>query len=176
MAIDTSVMEYTAEDLISHKLQRAGILVAKPKFDQEGADLLGLLDVKDNAKFCRIQCKGRTLRGGRTSEVKLPTGYATNGFVLFLYVETGDRETTHLFCYLGHEIRENWNPRDGLYVLSLTASKLIDELQPFVFNDSRIWDIKKAIISIDVGPEFNTMGHAYAELTAPMLTLSASGG
>lgn len=54
MARDITVMEYTAEDFIAHKLQRSGFLVAKPKFDQDGADLHAFLDVKDNAKFCRI--------------------------------------------------------------------------------------------------------------------------
>lgn len=34
--MDTTLMEYTAEDLIAHKLQRAGILISKPKFDREG--------------------------------------------------------------------------------------------------------------------------------------------
>ena len=50
--MDPSVMEYTAEDLIAHKLTRSGFLVAKPRFDQEGADLLAFLKVKDGAKFC----------------------------------------------------------------------------------------------------------------------------
>ena len=91
--MDTTVMEYTAEDLISHKLQRHDILVAKPKFDQEGADLLGLLGVSDGAKFVRIQCKGRSLVNSDHSTVDVPMPYVTDGFVLFLFVETGARAT-----------------------------------------------------------------------------------
>lgn len=174
MTNDTTVMEYTAEDLIAHKLQRANILVAKPKFDQDGADLLALLDVKDNAKFCRIQCKGRSLGRSRTSSVTLPTKYVSDGFVLFLFIETGDREVTHLFCFLGREIRADWNQRDDQYVLNLTESRLTDDLVPFVFCDNRIEDIKQVIISIDVGPEFNTMGHANGNVVLPELTLNAT--
>lgn len=92
MRTDTTIMEYTAEDLIAHKLQRSGLLVAKPKFDHDGADLLVLLDVKDNAKFCRVQCKGRSLRTRKHTEVLIPRKYATNGFVVFVFVETGESE------------------------------------------------------------------------------------
>jgi hypothetical protein len=98
-AMDTSVMEYTAEDLIAHKLQRGGLLVAKPKFDQEGADLLALLDVADGAKFCRIQCKGRSFGGSPHSSVVVPMRYVTDAFVLFLFIETGELKRTHLYCF-----------------------------------------------------------------------------
>jgi hypothetical protein len=32
--MDTAKIEYTAEDLIAHYLQKNGLLVAKPKFDR----------------------------------------------------------------------------------------------------------------------------------------------
>ncbi|UUZ73389.1 hypothetical protein LP415_09110 [Polaromonas sp. P1(28)-8] len=168
-------MEYTAEDLIAHKLQRANILVAKPKFDQDGADLLALLHVKDNAKFCRIQCKGRSL-GKYGASVEIPTKYVSDGFVLFLFVETGDPESTPLFCFLGREIRANWKKRkDGQqYRLTLTKSKLTGDLVPFVFCDNRIKDIEQVIRSIDVGPEFNTMGHGNGNAVFPGFTLNAT--
>jgi hypothetical protein len=67
--MSTSSLEHIAEDLISHALQRQGILVAKPKFDHDGADLLALLDVSDGAKFCRIQCKGRSFVKGKKSGI-----------------------------------------------------------------------------------------------------------
>lgn len=176
MTTDTSIMEYTAEDLIAHKLQRANILVAKPKFDQDGADLLALLHVKDNAKFCRIQCKGRSLKEFGTSNVELPIKYVSDGFVLFLFVETGDPQITHLFCFLGREIRANWtqNKKDQKYKLTLTKSKLTGDLAPYIFCDKRIKDIERVIRSIDVGPEFNTMGHANGDVVLPELTLNAT--
>lgn len=98
MTNDTTVMEYTAEDLIAHKLQRANILVAKPKFDQDGADLLALLHVKDNAKFCRIQCKGRSL-GKYGASVEIPTKYVSDGFVLFLLSKPATRRALLSFAF-----------------------------------------------------------------------------
>lgn len=143
MAKDTSIMEYTAEDLIAHKLGRAKILVAKPKFDQLGADLLGLLTVGDGAKFCRIQSKGRSLVNSDHSEVTVPCEYATDGFVLFVFVETGDPEATHLFCLFGSEVRAQ-QVRDGKYVLSLSKSKLAD-LGRYAFTDQKADEIRGVI-------------------------------
>ena len=175
MARDTSVMEHTAEDLIAHTLQRAGILVAKPKFDQDGADLLGLLHVKDNAKFCRIQCKGRSLRQSPTASVSVPKEYASDGLVLFLFVETGDRDANHLFCFLGSEVR-NWKTAKGgkSYVLNLTVSTFKGRLLPFRFDDEKVKKIRLAIHKINVIGEFNIMNLGWAELTLPALV--ASGG
>ena len=42
------------------RLLDAGLLVAKPKFDINGTDLLVFAEMKDGVKFCRIQCKGRS--------------------------------------------------------------------------------------------------------------------
>ena len=59
--MDTKVLEMIAECLISAHLQDAGMLVAKPKFDSKGTDLLAFVKMDDGVKFCRIQCKGRCL-------------------------------------------------------------------------------------------------------------------
>ena len=59
--VDTSTKEYTAEDLITYKLQRFDIYVAKPKFDIDGTDLFAMLRFESDAgvvfKYCRVQCK-----------------------------------------------------------------------------------------------------------------------
>ena len=73
--MDTTHMEYTSEDLISHKLQRSGILISKPKFDREGTDLIALMQVKDGTRFCRIQCKGRSLVNSSSSSIEIPKEY-----------------------------------------------------------------------------------------------------
>jgi hypothetical protein len=52
--IDTTHIAYTAEDLISHKLQNAGLLVAKPKFDRDGTDFLALISV-GNGLFANLK-------------------------------------------------------------------------------------------------------------------------
>ena len=167
-------MEYTAEDLIAHKLQRAGILVAKPKFDHDGADLLILLDVKDNAKFCRVQCKGRSLVRSKTASVRITEAYATDGFILFIFVETGESEKTFLYCILGREIRNTWRLLKAEYVLNLTRAGFESKLQEYVLNANRINSIKKAIFEVNVVGEFALMNHGGAEITLP--ALRASGG
>jgi hypothetical protein len=167
---DTTVMEYTAEDLISHKLLRSGILIAKPKFDQNGADLLGLLEVTDGARFCRIQCKGRSLLRSSSSSVEVFKEYVSNAFILFLFVETEDSNATNLFTFFGDEIKETWNQgeRDGhpVYRVSITASKLNGEWVPYRFNDSRVVNIKQLIANANVTGEFSLL------LTGPALSYS----
>jgi hypothetical protein len=172
--MDTSVMEYTAEDLIAHRLNRGGILVAKPKFDQAGADLIGLLHVDDGARFCRIQCKGRSLLGSTNSSVEVFADYVTNGFILFLFVETGDSDTTYLFAFFGSEIKRKWSPgqKDGrpVYRLSITASKLNDEWLPYQFNDSRVESIKQLIRNANVTGEFAHVSTAQVHVTIGAVT------
>lgn len=104
--VSTSSLEHIAEDLISHALQRNNILVAKPKFDHNGADLLALLDVSDGAKFCRIQCKGRSLLNSPDSRIEIPSIYATDGLVVILFIEDGNPVEECLYCFFGKEIRQ----------------------------------------------------------------------
>ena len=167
-------MEYTAEDLIAHKLQRSGVLVAKPKFDHDGADLLVLLDVKDNAKFCRVQCKGRSLARTKTAHVEIPVAYATDGFILFIFVETGESEETFLYCFFGREIRKNWKVIKQEYVLRLTRKTFEAKLNEYILSANRINAIKKAIFEVNVTGEFAVMNHGGAEVTLP--ALRGSGG
>lgn len=47
--MDTSVLENIAEDRISHELQRHELLVAKPKSDRSGTDLIVLAEMTDEA-------------------------------------------------------------------------------------------------------------------------------
>jgi hypothetical protein len=138
MAIDTTHIAYTTEDLIAHKLQRAGLLVAKPKFDQQGADLLAMLEMNDLARACRIQCKGRSLINRDRTEVAIPGSYISDGFVVFVFVETGDHDTTNLFCFLPNEVVKQWTLRESQseYVLAIYRERL-DELKPYEFTELR---------------------------------------
>jgi hypothetical protein len=168
-------MEYTAEDLIAHKLTRSKILIAKPKFDQEGADLLALLEVKDGAKFCRIQCKGRSLLdSSKRTSVTVPQDYVTDGFILLLFIEMGEwEETTQLFCFLGDEIRSKWHLNNKKYRLTVTKNKLEKELKEFRFNSQRIQQIEIVIRNVDVKTEFNKM--VYGKLNVVLDSITTSG-
>jgi len=151
--MDTTHLEYTAEDLIAHKLQRSGLLVAKPKFDRDGADLIALLDVADGAKFCRIQCKGRSLKSSKNSNVKIPADYVSGSFFAFLYVDTGDSET-YIFCFSVSDIKIHWDHKTdnnkNFYSLNIYKNTFLDtsnssNLLSFSFDPAKIDLIKEDI-------------------------------
>jgi len=173
--MDTTIMEYTAEDLIAHKLQRGGILVAKPRFDREGADLLAFQTVNDGAKFCRIQCKGRSLINSKGSHVDVPKKYLSTGFLLFLFVETGQQEETHLFCFTSDDIRTNWHTHEDNYRLLISDSRLRTDFEAFAFNDQKIEQIKNIIKQTNIGQEMQKVIYGRAEVTLESATLSAYG-
>lgn len=162
--MDTSILEYTAEDLIAHKLQRAGILVAKPRFDQGGADLLAILQVRDGARFARVQCKGRTLLTDGRSEVVIKERYVSAGFVLFLFVETGQSNCTHLYCFFATDIRSRFHQRNDELVLTLRYNRFDDELRDLEATAHRIEALKRIIPTTDVDEEFGkvTFGKMHA--------------
>jgi len=143
-------LEYTAEDLISHKLQRASILIAKPKFDIEGTDLIAFIKFKDAIKFGRIQSKGRTLSTGTTS-IEVPVEYVYGAFFLFIYFDIGI-DNTNLYFYTANDICQYWvKSKNGKkYRLSVKAksiaeNKIISDQIDFLFTDDKIDRIKKII-------------------------------
>ena len=172
--MDTSVMEYTAEDLIAHKLQRSSILVAKPKFDQEGADLLAFLAVNDGARFCRIQCKGRSLIGAETAHIDVRSDWVTDAFIVFLFVETGRQDETYLYCFTSDEIRDNWTGGNGRFSLTITPAKIESDLVPFRFSEEKVERIKQIIRAADVAKEFSQVIHGTLNVTLEPVTLKAT--
>lgn len=173
--MSTSSLEHIAEDLISHVLQRHNVLVTKPKFDHNGADLLALLDVADGAKFCRIQCKGRSLINNEKSNITISTDYVTDGFIVILYIEhDSDIAEQNMFCFFGQDIRQ-WTKRGKNYELSFTRSNYKKKFAEHIFCNQVVHKIIKSIININVNGEFKSMGHGYAELTIPPPILRASG-
>jgi hypothetical protein len=130
------LLEHVAEDLISCRLQEAKILVAKPKFDINGTDLLGFLSVDDGAKFCRIQCKGRSLIRS-PANIKIPLDYVTSGFVVVLYLETRDDEAL-LCCFFEEDIkawRKNSKDEYQLHLPKVSSQKKLAAFR---------WSVKKA--------------------------------
>jgi len=173
--MSNSSLEHIAEDLISHALQRQGVLVAKPKFDHDGADLLALLDIYDGAKFCRIQCKGRSLLSTKKSHIEIPARYVTDAFIVILYIEDGEIAEQNLFCFFGKQIREWRLNKKEVYTLRFSKLNYREKLGDYVFGKGTIDNIVKSIINVNVHGEFKTMGHGYAELILPALTIKANG-
>jgi hypothetical protein len=163
--MDTIRLSNVAEDLISHKLQRAGMLVAKPKFDQAGTDLLAFVEIGDGVKFCRIQCKGRSVVK-RGSSIEIPEAYVTNGFVFVLYVETGLKERGDLFCFFSNDIRQWRKNKHGKYQLAVPRFSVDEKLAFYRFDDSKIQLIKSVIRSAEMSGEFR--GMVFARLNATL--------
>jgi len=154
--MDTTHLENIAEDLIAHELQRGGLLVAKPKFDRKGADLIALMEINDAAKFCKIQCKGRSLKNSTKTNITFPEEYLTHAFVLILYIENDDNRK-HLFCFFNDDIKNKWklvkrqkNPQKSNYYLYINKNSLSDQILPgdlanYYFNINTIDRIKDVI-------------------------------
>ncbi|KQV53298.1 hypothetical protein ASC95_11150 [Pelomonas sp. Root1217] len=154
--MDTSILENVAEDLISHRLQQAGLLVAKPKFDQAGADLLAFAGMADGVKFCRIQCKGRTLQGA-DSNIVIVEGYVTNGLVTILYVE-GPNYSGDLYCFFASEVT-TWPLRDGKHRLTLSARNYKKDLERYLVDSVKVNIIKDIIAGAEATNEFKHVSH-----------------
>lgn len=125
--MDTTRKEKIAEHEIASVLSRRGLLVAKPSFDQRGADLLGFLHICGGAKFCRVQCKYR--QAG--SQIEIPVHYVPGAFVCVVYVVPkeqieDDPATCALYCFFPDDIHR-WNKRSDNYVLSLPSFETCKE-------------------------------------------------
>ena len=162
--MDTTQLEHVAEDLISHELQRAGMLVAKPKFDRVGTDLLAFLEMGDGVKFCRIQCKGRSLARS-DSNIKVPEAYVSNGFVVVLYLDTGG-ERGDLYCFFANDIKQWHKTSLGEYQLSLGQTSSDAKLEFYRFDDSKIRLIESLIRSAETSGEFRGLVYGQGHLRA----------
>lgn len=134
--MDTSQSENTAEHAIASILSARGLLVAKPYFDQRGADLLGFRHISGGAKFCRIQRKYR--QAG--SSISIPVHYVPGAFTCIAYVvpkKGSDKDLTKhaMYCFLSEDIKQ-WNKNSGNYVLSLPSFETCAQL----FNDKVLDD------------------------------------
>lgn len=100
MAMDTKHLEQIGVTLIESKLLEAGILLAEPKFDHYGADLIGFTAIDDQGRFCRIQSKYRTLT--RTASVAVDAAYVVGAFILFVCVQMDNER--RLYCFTPEEV------------------------------------------------------------------------
>lgn len=159
-------MESTAEDLVAHKLESAGILILKPKFDREGADLIALMEVKDSVSICRIQCKGRSLINSGSSSIKIPQEYVKGSFVTFLYIDAGNGGNTHLFTFFVDDIMK-WNLNDkNEYVLSFRKTNFEKRFIDNTFSDKSVEKIKKIIEKANVKREIRIVMPPIVERSA----------
>jgi hypothetical protein len=157
--VDTKNLEQVAESLIAHKLQQAGMLVAKPKFDVKGTDLLAFVEMGDGVKFCRIQCKGRSLIRSPSSII-VPASYVTKGFIVVLYVDTGPKQ--NLYCFFESDVQQWRATKSREYRLSLSPSNVEVKLEFYRLDETKIGLIEKMIRRAEVSGEFQSLVYGRA--------------
>jgi len=175
--VNTSMKEYTAEDLITYKLQRLGIYIAKPKFDIDGTDLFAMLRSQTNTgvifKYCRIQCKYRSLTGNKRNNVEIPEAYVKHDFIVFLYIEDGDIANNHLYCFLWEDMLAQcspWHLKNGKYNLSISCKDFEKLFRKYVFDQAKVDRIKQRI---ETSLQIIQTVHGFAELTLPAFEIKA---
>jgi hypothetical protein len=161
ISVDTKKIEMIAEEAISSALQQAGMLVAKPKFDVDGTDLVVFAEMKDGVKFCRIQCKGRTLDDGGSSIV-IPSGYVTNGFIVVVCILVG--QTQGLYCFFASDIRRWVMTADNEYRLYLSKTKYESELSSYLLDEFKIRLIARVIQAAETAGEFRSLVYGRAQI------------
>lgn len=171
--MDTKYLEEIAESMIAGELQRAGLLVAKPKFDREGTDLIVFAEMRDGVKFCRIQCKGRRFGASGKTDIVVPSTYVTNGFLLIVYLDAGAWHGAYYF--LASEIQEWKRTPKGTYRLSISISNAREALKRNAFDKSKIDLIRVLIQDAETRGEFHLLVYGDAKITLPVHTLDASG-
>jgi hypothetical protein len=123
--MDTKRLEQIGETFIVSRLLDGDILVAKPFFDQAGADLVGFTSIDDKAKFCRIQCKYRELK--KTTSVQIDSKHVIGAYIFFLYIKAGDQ--SHFYCLLPADIRRLFQSKTAssksFFKLNITKKSLM---------------------------------------------------
>ena len=151
--MDTSNLENIAEDLISSELQQQGLLVAKPKFDRLGTDLLAFAEMDDGVKFCRVQSKGRSFVNSATTNIKIPRTYVSNGFLVFLYIQYSV-DVHELYIFFPSDIQEWTLSPNNDYQLNLSLSTSKDKLEFYKFETAKVNQIRTLIKEAEVHGEF----------------------
>ncbi|NMG31273.1 hypothetical protein [Aromatoleum evansii] len=168
---DTSHLAHIAEDLITHHLQRSGLLVAKPKNDRLGTDLLVFDQIADGVKFCRVQCKGRTV-SKHGAKITIPEHHVTAGYLLLAYLAK-ESDAGCLYFFLPSTVNTWPKNRKGEYTLNVGQNYELT-LEPWKFGPDHVQQIKHIIQQAEMAGEFKFVVFGTSHLTLPMPTLEAS--
>ncbi|AFL73262.1 hypothetical protein [Thiocystis violascens] len=173
--MDTSQLEHIAEDHICSRLQQHGILVAKPKFDILGTDLLAFTDMKDGIKFCRIQSKGRSLLSSASSNVTIAKNHVSSGFIVFLYLVFCESDQ-RLYVFFESDIQQwSTNSKQKEYKLSISATTAKENLKHYEYDASKGKLIKAVIANAEASGEFHRLIYGCVSATLPPMVGAAFG-
>ena len=129
-------LEEIAEARITSELHRAGFLVAKPKPDKMGTDLLAFVEMTDGVKFCRIQCKGRSVANSGSS-LEIAKDYVSEAFIVILYIE--NQPDGELYCFFQSDIEQwNLNKKSNEYTYSIPKKSYRETLEFYKLNSEKM--------------------------------------
>lgn len=167
-------IQYEATTLTAHVLYSAKFLVAEPRPDIQGTDLLAFMEMADGAKFCRIQVKGRDLKNS-DSDIKVPCDYVTNAFIVVLYVRDELGDPCH-YCFLANEVRA-WakTPDESEYRLGLSRNTHRDKLKGYVLDDTRIGLIRLLVSAAEIHNEFRVLTLGSVRVSLGALSVHVTG-
>ncbi len=152
---DSGLLAEEAEKRVAFELLRYDILVAKPLFDKQGADLLAMLRVDDGARFIRVQCKGRSLEASHSCHFDIPKAYVTNSFVVFLYLRSATGP--NVFIFFSKDI-SSWNINKKCeYSLSLSAKSFSEKLHRFQLDGEKAKQLAELIQTVDMREQFQEL-------------------
>ncbi|MCF4009490.1 hypothetical protein [Rheinheimera sp. UJ63] len=171
--MDTSQLELEAEDFIASRLNRRDLLIAKPKFDVLGTDLLAFSQMNDGVKFCRIQCKGRSLSKSKRSNISIPSKYVTDGFIVFLYIVTPSPEP-FLYMFFPAEVRQWTKNKGDDFVLAFSLNNFESKLASYKVTDLKVKALKLFIENANVSGEFRNLVVSEINLSWPAFTVSVN--
>jgi len=115
--MDNKPLEGRAENEISKQLSKLGLFVCKPYFDISGSDLLVIENLEVKPKLTIIQSKGRTVKEGKNSNVKINKAYLNKNFIVFVYIEQDTNiHEDYLYCFFHEEI-STWKSEGENFVL-----------------------------------------------------------
>ncbi|MGR3318732.1 MAG: hypothetical protein ACUZ8O_09655 [Candidatus Anammoxibacter sp.] len=154
--MNTTMITKTVEDVVARRLEGLGFLVAKPKFDRDGTDLIALLQLRKSAKFCRIQCKGITLAKLEKNYITIPKKYFSDAFVLFLNIERENKYETNLYCFLKTDIKK-WKRTEDIYYLQFNENDFKERLKFNEFNDDTEKLIRQLMKDSEISEEFRRL-------------------
>jgi hypothetical protein len=167
--MDTKRLEQIGELFIISRLLEEGILVAKPYFEQKGADLIGFKSFDDKARFCRIQCKYRELK--KITPLDVNTEYVVGSFILFIYIKCDGKR--HFYCLLPRDIHNIFKRKNRIFYLAITRKVLtiLDNKASIQFTQSKISDISKLMKSSSPDAEYRRMFSGLVKKTKRFLIL-----
>lgn len=150
---DTKHLEHIALHLISFRLLKAGLLVAAPSFDSEGADLLILTALDENAKICKAQSKYRSLIRSSSSSIAIKAEYLEPNLVVFLFIDDGSENYQNLYCFFKDDVAKWEKNSTNEHILSFTKNTFNNQLSTFILEKDRITRIRNILEKSDARKE-----------------------